>query len=91
MNVKKQQLEPDTEQQTGSKLGNQYLKAVYCHPSYLTSMQNANLESKLLGEVSITSDMHHPYDRKWRGTKEPLDEGKGGEWKIWLKTQHSKN
>ena len=42
--VKKQQLEPDMEQQTGSKLGNQYLKAVYCHPPYLTSMQNANLD-----------------------------------------------
>ena len=33
---------------------------------------------------------HHPYGRKWRGTKEPLDESERGEWKIWLKTQHSK-
>ena len=33
---------------------------------------------------------HHPYGRKWRGTKKPLDEGKRGEWKCWLKTQHSK-
>ena len=42
--VKKQQLEPDMEQQTGSKLGKQYLKAVYCHPPYLNSMQNTNLD-----------------------------------------------
>ena len=33
---------------------------------------------------------HHPYGRKWRGTKKPLDEIKRGEWKTWLKTQHSK-
>ena len=38
MQVKKQQLELDMEQQTGSKLGNVYVKAVYCHPDYLTSM-----------------------------------------------------
>ena len=40
MQVKKQQLEPDTEQWTGSKLGKEYIKAVYCHPAYLTSMQS---------------------------------------------------
>ena len=67
MQIKKQQLEPDTEQQTGSKLGKEYLKAVYCHPAYLTYMQSASyemlgwmkdkLESRLPGEVSITSDM----------------------------------
>ena len=67
MQVKKQQLEPDMEQQTGSKLGKEYVKAVYCHPTYLTSMQstscempgwmNNKLESRLLGEISITSDM----------------------------------
>ena len=38
--VKKQQLKPDMEQQTGSKLGKEYIKAVYCHPAYLTSMQS---------------------------------------------------
>ena len=43
------------------------------------------LESRLPGEI------HHPYGRKWRGTKEPLDEGERGEWKDWLKIQHSKN
>ena len=40
MQVKKQQLEPDMEKQTGSKLAEEYIKAVYCHPAYLTYMQN---------------------------------------------------
>ena len=67
MQDKKQQLEPDMEQQTGYKLGKEYIKAVYCHPAYLTSMQSTScemhgwmkhkLESRLLGEISITSDM----------------------------------
>ena len=57
---KKQQLEPDMEQWTGSKLGKEYVKAVYCHPAYLTYMQSTScemlgwmkhkLESRLLGE-----------------------------------------
>ena len=45
MQVKKQQLEPDMEQQTGSKLGKEYVKAVYCHPAYLTSMQSTSWET----------------------------------------------
>ena len=67
MQVKKQQLEPDMEQQTDSKLGKEYVKAVCCHPAYLTSMQSIScempgwmkhkLESRLLGEISTTSDM----------------------------------
>ena len=67
MRVKKQQLELDIEQQTGSKFREEYIKTVYCHPFYLTSMQstpcemlgwmNHRLESRLLGEISITSDM----------------------------------
>ena len=66
MQVKKQQLELDMEQQTGSKLEKEYVKAVYCHPAYLTYMQSTlcempgwvehNLESRLSGEISITSD-----------------------------------
>ena len=44
MQVKKQQLEPDMEKQTGSKLGKKYVKAVYCHPSYLTYMQSISCE-----------------------------------------------
>ena len=65
--VKKQQLEPDMEQWTGSKLGKEYVKAVYCHPAYLTYVQstscemlgwmNHKLESRLLGEISTTSDV----------------------------------
>ena len=42
MQVKKQQLEPDMEQGTGSKLGKEYVKAVYCHPAYLTSRQGTS-------------------------------------------------
>ena len=44
MQVKKQQLEPDMEQQTGSKLGKEYVKAVYCHPAYLICMQSTSCE-----------------------------------------------
>ena len=67
MQVKKQKLKLDVEQQTGSKLGNNYNKAVYCHSAYFTYMQNTScemsswmkhkLESRLPGETSITSDM----------------------------------
>ena len=103
MQDKKLQLEPDTEKWTGSKLGKEYLKAVYCHPAYLTYMQstsyemlglmNHKLESRLPGEISTPQicRWHYSYSRKWRGTKEPLDEGKRRQWKSWLKTQHSKN
>ena len=64
MQVKKQQLEPDIEQQTGSKLGKEYVKAVYCHPAYMQSTScetlgwmNHKLESRLPGEISTTSGM----------------------------------
>ena len=67
MQVRKQQLELDMEQQTGSKSGKEYIKAVYCHPAYLTYMQSIScemqgwmenkLESRFLGEISVTSDM----------------------------------
>ena len=67
MPVKKQQLERDMEQRTGSKLGKEYVKAVYCHTAYLTYMQSTlskipgwmkhKLESRLLGKISATSDM----------------------------------
>ena len=89
--VKKQQLEPCVEKPTGLGLIKEYNKAVCCHPAYLIYMQitcklsgwiSYKLESRLLGEISTTSDMWliHSVDRKCRGTKEPLDEGKGGEW-----------
>ena len=66
MQIKKQQLEPDMEQQTGSKLGKEYVKAVYCQPACLTYMHSMScktpgwmkykVESRLPGEI-ITSDM----------------------------------
>ena len=102
MQVKKQHLKLDMEQQTGSKLGKKYVKAVYCHPAYLTYMQSISWEilgwmkhkreSRLPGEISTTSDMQMtpPLWQKARGTKEPPDESERGEWKSWLKTQHSK-
>ena len=67
MQVRKQQLELDMKQETGSKSGKEYVKAVYCHPASLTYMQSTSwetlgwrkhkLESRLPGEISITSDM----------------------------------
>ena len=67
MQVKKQQLELDMEQQTGSKLGKEYIRTVNCHPAYLTYMQSTSceildwikhkLESRLPGEMSVTSDV----------------------------------
>ena len=76
MQVKKQQLELDMKQQIGSKSEKEYVKAVYCHPAYLTYMQSTSyemlgwlkhkMESRLPGEISITSDMQMtpPYGRK---------------------------
>ena len=67
MQIKKQHLEPDTEQLTGSKLGKEYDKAVYCHLVYLIYMQSTSceilgwmkhkLDSTLMGEIAITSEM----------------------------------
>ena len=86
MQVKKQRLEPNMEQWTGSKLGKDYVKAVYCHLAYLTYMKNTSckmpnwmkhkLESRLSGEISITSDtqMTPPLWKKVKRTKEPLVE-----------------
>ena len=67
MQVKKQRLELDMEQKTGSKSGKEYVKTVYCHPAYFTYMQSTSwempewmkqkLESRLPGEISIASNM----------------------------------
>ena len=75
MQVRKQQLELDMEQQTGSILGKEYVKAVYCHPAYLTSTQSTScempgwmkykLQSRLLEGISITSDMQ----MRWQKAK----------------------
>ena len=76
---------------TGSKLGKEYAKAAYCHPAYLTYMQSTScemldwmkhkLKSRLLGEISKPQICRwlHPYGRRQRGTKEPLDESERGE------------
>ena len=92
MQVKKQQLELDTEQWTGSKLGQEYVKAIYCDPAYLTYMQiisceilgwmKHKLESRLPGEISITSDMQKTpslWQKVKRNYKEPLDYSERGE------------
>ena len=91
MQVKKQQLELDMEQQTGSNLGKEYVKSIYCHPAYLTSMQSTScempgwmkhkLQSRLPGEISTASDMQMipPLWQKARGAKDPLDETERGE------------
>ena len=78
MQTKKQQLEPDMKQQSGSRLGKEYVKAVYCHPAYLISMQSTScempgwmkhkVESRLPGEISITSDMQMNYSL-WQKVK----------------------
>ena len=83
MQIKKQQLELEMDFWTGSKLGKGYIKAVYCHPAYLTyrhstscemlGWMNHKLESRLLGEIPITSDM------QMIQYKETLVEGERGE------------
>ena len=81
----------DMEKQTGSKMEKEYVKAVYCHPAYLASMQSTSSEtldwkkhkreSRLPGEISITSDMQMtpPLWQKLKKTKKPLDESERAE------------
>ena len=83
--------ELDMEQQNGSKLGKEYIKAAYCHPAYLTDMQSTSskmpgwmkhkLESRLPGEISITSDMQMTPAlwQKVKRTEKPVDESERGE------------
>ena len=78
MQIKKPQLELDVEQWTGSKLGKEYLKAVYCYPAYSTYMQSTarkmlgwmkhKLESRMPGEISVTSDKQM-IPPKWQKAK----------------------
>ena len=92
MQVKKQQLELDMELQTGSKSGKEYVKAVYCHPAYLTYMQSTlcempgwmkhKLESRLQGEISITSDMQMIPPLWQRGTKSNPIPSKSSAFKL---------
>ena len=88
MQDKKQQLERDVEQQTGSKLGKEYIKAVYCHPAYLTSMRSISCEMpgwmnhKLESTGRYINNLRYADDTTFmaeRGPKEPLDEGERGE------------
>ena len=84
--VKKQRLEQDTEQWTGSKFGKEYINIVHCHPAYLTCMQSRSCEmldwmkhkpeSRLPAEISITWDMQMtpPYGRNQRGTRDLMKE-----------------
>ena len=92
--VKKQHLEPDLEQLTGLKLGKEYDKAVYCHSLFNLYaeyiMWNARLDEAQAG-IKIAgrniNNLRYVDDttlgRKWRRTKEPLNEGEKGEWKSW--------
>ena len=101
MQVRKQQLEPEMEKQTGSKGGKEFIKAVYCHPAYLTSMQstscevqdlvNHKLESRFPREISTTSDTHDitlmaESEEELKSLLMVKEEG----GKHWFKTQHSK-
>ena len=95
MQVRKQQLELDMEQQTGSKLEKEYIKAVYCHPAYLTYIQSTScempgwmkhkLESRFLGEISVTSDMQMT-PPSWQKVKRLLMKVKEENEKAGLKT-----
>ena len=83
------------EQPTGSKLGKEYIKAVYCHLAYLTYMQVISQTGIEFPGGNI-NNLRYADDttlmaKKGRVTKEPLDEGKREEWKSWLETQHYKS
>ena len=100
MQIRNQQLEMDMEQQTCSKSGKEYVKAVYCHPAYSTYMQSTpcempgwmkhKLESKFPGDISVTSDMQMT-PPLWQKVKSLLMKVKEESEKSWLKTQHSEN
>jgi len=103
MQVRKQQLELDMEQQTGSKSGKEYVKAVYCHPAYLTYMQSTSWETlgwkkhswnqdarRNINNLRYTDDISLMAESE-KELKKPLDESERREWKSWLKSQHSEN
>ena len=102
-----QHLEMAMKQQTGSKLEKEYVKAIYCHPAYLTYMQNTSyempgwmkhkLESRWLGEISIifANILKYADDTTFMAESEEelesFDESERGERKSWLKAQHSED
>ena len=103
MQARKQQLELDMDQQTGSKLEKEYVKAVYCHPAYLTYMQSTSWEMlgwkkhKLESIVGRNINNFRCADdttlmaESEEELKKPLDETERREWKSWLKAQHLEN
>ena len=103
MQAKKQQLEPDMEQQTGSKLGKEYVKAMNCHPAFLNFyagyiMWNAGLDDSQAGmEIAGRNIVNLRYAGDTTLMPESEEELKSlllnvrGEWQSWLKTQHSEN
>ena len=103
MQIKKPHLELDMEQWVGSKLGKEYVKAVYCHPAYLTYMPSTSwempgwmkhkLESRLPGEISICryADDTTLMAKSEEELKSLLMKVKEESGKSWLKTQHSEN
>ena len=103
MQVRKQQLELDMEQQTGSKEEKEYVKAVYCHPAYLTYMQstmrNAGLEEAQAGIKIAGRNINHLryaddttlMAESEEGIKSLLMKVKEESEKSWLKPQHSEN
>ena len=105
MQVMNQQLELDMEQQTGSKLGNEYIRAVYCHPAYLTCMQSTSCEmpgwmNQSQAGIKIAgrniNNLRYADDTTLMAESEEelksfLMRLRRGEWKNWLRTQHSKN
>ena len=82
MQVKKQQLEPDMEQQTGSKLGKEYVKVVCCHPAYLTYMQRHAGLDEAQARITIAgrniNNLRYANGRKRRRTKQPLEDSERG-------------
>ena len=102
--LKKQQIEPDMEQWTGSKLGKEYVKAVCCHPAYLISMQSTSCWNARLDEAQAVikiagrniNNLRYADDTTFMAEskeelKEPLDESERGDWKSWLKLKIQKN
>ena len=102
MQVKKQQLEPDMEQQTGSQLGKEYINAVYCHPAYLTYMQqyimrNADMDEAQGGiktDGRNINNLRYAYDTTLMAESEEelksLLMNVKEDWKNWLKTTFKK-
>ena len=85
--VKKQQLEQEVEKYTGSKLGKEYVKAVYCYPAYLTYLEYIMWKVRL---DKWQAWNRYANDTTLMAEKEPLDKGERGEWKSWLETEHKK-